>query len=107
MQGIGYVPIVRDIAQYELGKIMGTHADIQLPFQDSIKSLADPFADMIRAGLTDGTLSPRFWENSSRAAAMSLGYPQYINNVAFNFLDNLNGMGEGNWRDLLVRKTKD
>lgn len=106
MQGVGYVPIARDIIQYELAKVMGTHADLQLPFQDAIKSLADPFADMIKAALEDGTLSPRFWESAAKGAAFGFGYPQYINNITFNFLDNLNGQADSDWRDLLSRKTK-
>lgn len=106
MQGIGYVPVFRDVAQYELGKITGTHSDLQLPFQDAIKSLADPFGDMIKAGLEDGTLSPRFWESAARGAAFGFGYPQYVNNIAFNFLDNLNGQSEADWRDLVSRKSK-
>jgi len=106
MQGISYVPIIRELAQYGLGKVMGQPSDIQLPFQEAVKTVVNPLADMAQAALTDKSLSPRFWENTAKEAAIGAAYPQYLNTLAFNFLDYLNGQGDLTWRDLLSRRTK-
>lgn len=104
MQGVGYIPVVREIAQYGLEKTMGSQADLKLPFQASFEALTDPFFEWAKERYT-GKESPHFWEDTAKSAAILAKYPQYLNTLAFNFLDYVNDKGDFTWRDLFARRT--
>lgn len=105
MQGISYVPVLRELAQYGMEKSLGSSADLKLPFQQSFETLTDPIFNWAKEQYT-GKESPHFWEDTAKTAAIVGKYPQYLNTVAFNFIDYLNGQGDLSWRDLFTRRTK-
>lgn len=107
MQPISYVPIYRDIAQAALYKIAGQPSGgFTVPFQDAVQTMTNPIAEMGNAAIADKDMSPRFWEDTARLAAVVAKYPQIINTWAFNFIDYLNEDGDLTWRDLVSRRTK-
>lgn len=104
-QALGYIPVLGPIAQYGLNKTMGGTQDLNLPAVSAIQTAVDPIWEWARERYT-GKHSPHFWEDTAKSAAIIARYPNYINTIAFNLLDNINGKADANWRDLFTRKTK-
>jgi hypothetical protein len=106
MQGVSYIPVARELADYSVSKLLHQRSEPILPFQDAVKSLADPFIDLADTELQGKQFHEAMLEDFARGTAVGLRYPQTLNTMAFNFIDYLNGNGELTWRDLLTRRTK-
>jgi hypothetical protein len=104
-QGLGYVPIIGPVAKWGIEQSVGLKSDLTIPVVESIKTMTLPMWEWARERY-DGKEAPHFWEDTANSAAMILRYPKYINTLAFNFIDHLNGQGDLSWRDLMTRRTK-
>lgn len=108
-QPFGYIWIVRDIAGYGIDKAIGQKGtNYRLsPMEQAVESIVDPFARAANIAFSDNKeFDEKFGESAARSAAYMLGYPQQLNNLAFNFMDWMQDNGELTWRDLLTRRTK-
>lgn len=109
-QPASYVPFVRDVAD-AFGNIYqhGTQGQIfsLTPAEAGMENVIRGMAKVpTLVGLGDRPATLKDAEQSARAMAIILKYPQEINNYAFNFLDWMNDNGDATWRDLLTRRTK-
>ena len=107
MQPISYIPVIREPAEWAVGKLLHNRPEMKLPFQDAVESLGSPFLDLADTELHGKKFTEAVAEDMARGLAIGLKYPQTVNTLAFNFIDYLNGKGDLGWRDLLTRKTKE
>lgn len=108
-QPLGYVWLARDIGGYAVERALGNKlGGYRLsPMEQALETVLKPAADTLAIAFSeDRKFDAKYWEESARAASVLLGYPQKMNDLAFNLLDDLEGNGEANWRDLLNRKVK-
>ncbi len=108
-QPFSYVWIARDLAGYTIDQALGQKsANYRMtPLEGSIESILKPFGMAANIAFSEGKeYDEKFSEASARSAALLLGYPQKLNDMAFNFMDWMQNEGEANWRDLLTRRTK-
>lgn len=93
----GNMWLVRDIAPVVVENAMGTGRG---QFQVS------PMVSALQSILDVGKGGEKLPEHAARAASMTLGSPQIINTLVFNYMDWLKTGGEITWRDFLSRRTK-
>lgn len=107
-QPFSYIWIARDIAGYTIDKAVGQRADYRMtPLESSIQSIFSPIGHAANIAFSGNKeYDEKFGEEAARSAALLLGYPQKLNDMAFNFMDWVQGNGEATWRDLLTRRTK-
>jgi hypothetical protein len=77
------------------------------PAEQAIETILKPFGQTASVAFSDNKeFDQKLGESAARSAGYLIGYPQQLNNLAFNFLDWMENNGELTWRDLLTRRTK-
>lgn len=107
------LPVVSSIAEMGIAKSVGLPAMSMEPavarsFEEAMKPVGELGSKGLSLlGITDERdISDHFTEDVARTISSMTGVPQSADDIAFAFLDSLNGGGELTWRDLVSRRTK-
>lgn len=107
------LPVVSSIAEMGIAKSVGLPAMSMEPavarsFEEAMKPVGELGSKGLSLlGITDERdISDHFTEDVARTISSMTGVPQSADDIAFAFLDSMNGGGELTWRDLVSRRTK-
>jgi hypothetical protein len=104
-----FLPIIRDIVPYALGKMMGEHGrDLQVtPLERAVQTLIDPELEMVARKMKgEKVLNKRSAEQIVNQISLLVPVPKQVDDIVFNLLDWQRDHGKLTWQDFLKRRSK-
>lgn len=110
-QPFSYLWGIRDLSGFVINQAlnMPNYSGVQVtPLESAAESVLKTVGHTVRLpwDYDNPKEMKKYADEASRSAAQILGYPQTLNDVAYNYLDYVHGNGQVTWKDAISRRTK-